>query len=272
MTTGWSFAYHLVLVLVYYVVTSIRSTTSLQPPKSCSAPSTAADNKLKFKSKTLQFGFRDTSTVVQIELVDMCFAHITGFRLASHYEQLDTRVQMSPEFVEFFRSSLAKFDVQVEKVLGKGNYGSVFLARSKHYGRVALKIATNQDAAFYDPLTRTDCCFGGGGASSQQNSACRPCRRRLSELVPFEVATGMLTMDASSGVVKSKAYGVVSAYGRLLFYVLVMEYIENSTTLLAFVHKCFRRFAHRSRLDYIAHVQAQLNDINKTLLRQFNVF
>lgn len=250
--------------LVYSIISSLDRLSLASLPKSCSSTNSKLGNK--FTSRSLQFGFRDSNTLVQIELIDMCHGHTTGFRLASQYDYLDQQVQVTDDFIEFFRASFPKFGIQVDKVLGKGNYGSVFLARSRHYGKVAIKIATNQDAAFYDPVSRRDCCFG----SAQSASCNNPCQRRLSQLIPFEAATGMLTMDAS-GVVKTKAYGVITAYGRLLFYVVVMEYIENSMTLLSFVQKCFRRFGQRARLDYIVEAQRKLNEINKNLIRNFNV-
>lgn len=228
-------------------------------PKSCSP------EKLKFKTKNVQIGFRDSPAKIQFELIDFCYGLINGFKLKSQYNQIDQQIKINDDFINVFKESFAKFDIKIEKVLGKGNYGSVFLAKSKHYGKLAIKIATNQDSAFYDTVSKQECCFG------HTNSPCNPCKRRLNELIPFEAATSMLMIDAN-GVSKSKAFGVVSANNKLLFYVILMEYLDNSMTLLAYVKKCFKKFSYKMRLNYIMETQKKLNEINKNLIRNYKVF
>lgn len=160
-------------------------------PRSCRSPP-------KFKSKSMRFGFSDSQATVQIELIDICHGLTNGLKISTSYEHIDSNVQVRDDWINFFKASFVKFDIHIDKVLGKGNYGSVFLAKSNYYGKIAVKVATNQDAAFWDPVSKQECCF-----QSHPHVPCNPCQRRLNELIPFEAATSILTLDAP-GVVRSK--------------------------------------------------------------------
>lgn len=225
--------------------------------KSCSEDS-------KFSSKIGQYIFKDQNLNLKIEFIDICFGIKSGFKINGNFYLVDNAIQTDDKFIKFLKLNLKNFGFHVENVLGKGNYGIVFAAKSEYYGNVAIKIAANTDGVFYDYETKQECCHHPIGH-------CNKCFKSVNKLLPFEVANAILTHDAD-GVVKSKAFGIISTNSRLLFYIIVMEKIENSMTLLSFTQKCFKKFNHDIRKKYIKNAQTRLNEINKNLIKNQKIF
>lgn len=200
------------------------------------------------------------------ELVENCYAIKAPLRLRSQYNYIDRSLRLTEPVIGTIKSMLGKLGFRVERVLGQGNYGRVFSATSALFGgeSVAVKVATPQDGLFYDMRAKREC--------SHVDATQTSCSRPLTQLLPFEVASSLMTMR-SRGVVNSRAFGLISsARGQLLFYVIVMRNVKNSSTLLSFVRKCFRRLSRSARLHYMRQVQVKLNEINMALVNQLGIF
>ncbi|CAF0939672.1 unnamed protein product [Brachionus calyciflorus] len=208
--------------------------------------------------------FNDYSLNMNIEFIDICYGLKNGLKQKGNFYLVDNTIPTDDKFITFLKSSLKSFGYQVDNVLGKGNYGVVFAAKSEHYGNVAIKIAANKDGAFYDMENKQECCY-------YPTHVCQKCSKTVNKLLPFEVANAVLTNDAD-GVVKNKAFGIISSHTKLLFYIIVMEKIENSMTLLSFTQNCFKKFNNEIRLKFIKNSQLRLNEINKNLIKNFNIF
>lgn len=232
--------------------------------KICLASMNSCPGKSKFTSKIGQFTFKDQNLNFNIEFIDICHGIKHGFKLNGNFYLVDNTFQTDERLINFLKINLKQFGFHVENVLGKGNYGVVLSAKSDNYENVAIKIAANTDGVFYDFESKKECCHHPIGH-------CNKCTKPVSKLVPFEVANGILTHDVD-GVVKSKAFGIISTNSRLLFYILVMEKIDNSMTLLSFTQKCFKKFNKNIRKKYIKHAQIRLNEINKNLIKNQNIF
>lgn len=201
-----------------------------------------------------------TYGTISVELVDNCYAVKSRFKLRSRFSRMDRSTSINGQVVSSLKQALGSMGFQVQKVLGQGNYGRVFAAKSSVYGNVAIKVATTQDGSFYDMHSKSECSF-----------LRQTCRKPLSQLLPFEVACGVVAMH-SPGIIKSKAFGIISSRDHILFYVIVMENIENSMTLLAFTKKCMNRFKKSAKLFYIKQVQKKLSEVNIHLAKKFGLF
>ncbi|RNA37077.1 hypothetical protein BpHYR1_005819 [Brachionus plicatilis] len=208
--------------------------------------------------------FKEQNVNLNIEFIDICFGLQNGFKPKGNFYLIDNNIPTDERLIHFLKSNLKNFGFQIENVLGKGNYGVVFAAKSEQYGNVAIKIAANTDGVLYDFESKQECCYHPIGN-------CDRCSKPVHKLVPFEVANAIFTHDAD-GVVRSKAFGIISTNTRLLFYILVMEKIENSMTLLSFTQKCFKKFNKDIRKKYIKNALAKLNEINMNLINNQNIF
>ena len=178
--------------------------------------------KCKFTSKMIQSPY-NTRIVFNVELIDICHVSTNqSFRMRSVYQDTDVSFEMNNGIIEYLKHTLTKFDIQVGKVLGKGNYGLVFAAVSKTYGKVAIKVAASTDGVFFDMNRKFECYAPSARSGSR-------CPHSLDKTVPFEVAGAILTKNVE-GVVKSKAYGIITLNHRIVYYIIVMENIENSMT------------------------------------------
>ena len=244
-------------ILFRLIFSGILIERSLSSMNSCS-------EKSKFTSKTGQFFFKDQNLNLNLEFIDICHGIKHGFKINGNFYLVDNSIQTDERLINFLKTNLKHFGFHVENVLGKGNYGIVLSAKSDNYENVAIKIAANTDGVFYDFENKQECCHHPIGY-------CNKCTKSVSKLIPFEVANGILTHDID-GVVKSKAFGIISTNSRLLFYILVMERIDNSMTLLSFTQKCFKKFNKYVRKRYIKQTQIRLNEINKNLIKNQNIF
>lgn len=244
------------IVIFMLVYIAVEQAAGL--PKECEQPA-------PFGSKLVQVSFPESDFKLDIELLDICHGLVNGgFKIQSAYDKVDSKIKMSTKWINALQASLTKVNITIERTLGKGSFGIVYQGQSGVYGKVAVKIATNQDDAFYDLQAGRDCSLNPMFFENQ-------CNRRVNELIPFEAANGVLTMGAP-GVAKFRAFGLISAHGKLLFYLIIMEHIDSSMTLLSFVQKCFKKFNHHQRMNYIVDTQRKLNDINKNLILKHHIF
>ena len=200
----------------------------------------SCSDNFKFSSKSGQFTYNDLALNLNIEFIDICYGLKHGLKPKGNFYLLETSMPTDDRFISFLKTSLKQFGFRVDNVLGKGNYGVVFAAKSEHYGNVAIKIAANKDGAFYDFDNKQECCY-------TPSNVCQQCSKPISQLVPFEVANSVLALDAD-GVVKNKAFGIITTHSKLLFYIIVMEKIENSMSLLSFTQQCFKKF-NKDRIE-----------------------
>ena len=178
--------------------------------------------KCKFTSKKIQVPYSSRITF-DIEFIDICYMSTNkSFIAKSIYTDIDTSYTMDQYTITYLKNVLTKFDINVGKVLGKGNYGLVFAADSKMYGKVAIKVASNTDGVFFDMRRKHECYAprAHGGIK---------CQASLDKTIPFEIAGAVITRNIE-GVVKSKAYGIITLNRRIVFYFIIMENIQNSMT------------------------------------------
>lgn len=247
----------LFFILIKWFILYISVKSSYCTPKACDKPS-------GFTSKSIQALYPDNNIQYNIEFIDICHSIKSDLKSSRQFYELENRMTVDERFIAYLKVNLKQFGFTVENVLGKGNYGVVFAAKSQVYGNVAIKIAANKDGAFYDTNTKQECCY-------YPSNNCPRCSKPIFKLLPFEVANSLLTIDAE-GVVKSKAFGIISSYNKLVFYIIVMEKIENSMTLLSFAQKCFKQFNKNTRANYIREAVLKLNEINKNLIKNFHIF
>ena len=180
------------------------------------------NEQCKFKSVKFQMPYNSRS-VFDIELIDICYAATNqSFISRSTYSDTDTSYKMDEYTISYLKTVLAKFEIKVGKVLGKGNYGLVFAADSKIYGKVAIKVASSTDGVFFDMKRKYECY-------APRSHSANKCPISLDKTVPFEVAGAIITRNIE-GVVKSKAYGIITSNHKIVFYIIIMENIQNSMT------------------------------------------
>lgn len=201
---------------------------------------------------------------MSIELMDVCFYMSNGYKMRNRFVELDQTTQTDDRFDQVFQQAMRQMNIKIERALGKGNYGRVFAAKSSVYGNVAVKLAVNKDGMFYDMRTRTECCYFA-------SANCPRCQRPIYEMVPFEIAASLFALNAN-GVVQSKAFGVIGAYNKQMYYVIVMERVDNSMPLNTFAKTCLNKFAPHDIFYFMHHIQVELNRINKNLIMRNRIF
>jgi serine/threonine protein kinase len=201
---------------------------------------------------------------MNIELMDACFYLSNGYKMRNHFVELDQTAQTDDRFDQLFQQAMRQMNIKIERALGKGNYGRVFAAKSSVYGNVAVKLAVNKDGMFYDMRTRTECCHFA-------SANCPRCQKPIYQMVPFEIAASLLALNAN-GVVQVKAFGVIGAYHKQMYYIILMDRVDNSMPLNTFAKTCLKKFAPSDILFFMHHIQVELNRINKNLIMRHRLF
>jgi serine/threonine protein kinase len=155
---------------------------------------------------------------------------------------------------------LNKNGFQIEKELGKGNFGIVFEGKTHENIKIVIKITSAITTVHYYNIVNSRNCF-----ININISKCM--KHENKQLIPYEVAVMIRARDID-GVIKILGFGRVILDNNMLgFHIIIMQHISGSMSVQEF-SRCIRTRKENkpeSSYKFFKSILKQFYEINKKL-------